>query len=97
MTVQVNGDTTVEPNETFTVNLSNATGNATITDAQGVGTIVNDDVAAVVDAAGEVIVNGPTKVKAGSKTYTFKVSNNGTAPLTMDLGMPSPAASRSTE
>ena len=43
MTVQVNGDTTVEPNETFNVNLSGATGNATITDAQGVGTIVNDD------------------------------------------------------
>ncbi len=46
MTVQVNGDTTVEPNETFNVNLSNATGNATIADNQGVGTIVNDDAAA---------------------------------------------------
>ena len=45
VTVQVNGDTTVEPNETFNVNLSGATGNATITDAQGVGTIVNDDFA----------------------------------------------------
>ncbi len=43
VTVQVNGDTTVEPNETFNVNLSSATGNATITDTQGVGTIVNDD------------------------------------------------------
>ena len=46
VTVQVNGDTTVEPNETFNVNLSDATGNATIADAQGVGTIVNDDAAA---------------------------------------------------
>ncbi len=43
VTVQVNGDTAVEPNETFFVNLSNATGNATIADNQGVGTIVNDD------------------------------------------------------
>src|SRR6185503_15070214 len=42
--VTVNGDTTVEPNETFVVNLSSAT-NATISDAQGVGTIVNDDAA----------------------------------------------------
>jgi Calx-beta domain len=43
VTVQVNGDTRKEPNETFTLNLANATGNATIADAQGVGTIVNDD------------------------------------------------------
>jgi CSLREA domain-containing protein len=40
--VTVNGDQTFEPNETFSVNLSNAT-NATISDSQGVGTIVNDD------------------------------------------------------
>ena len=39
----VRGDTTVEPNETFFVNLSNATGGATIADGQGIGTIVNDD------------------------------------------------------
>ena len=43
MTVQVKGDTDVEPNETFKVNLSDATGNATIVDGQGVGTITNDD------------------------------------------------------
>ena len=42
VTVQVNGDSTVEANETFTVNLSAASG-ATIADASGLGTIVNDD------------------------------------------------------
>jgi hypothetical protein len=46
VTVQVNGDTAVEPNESFNLNLSNATGNAAITGAQGVGTIQNDDQAA---------------------------------------------------
>src|SRR5438034_1308552 len=40
--VTVNGDTKFEPNETFFVNLSNPV-NATISDNQGVGTIVNDD------------------------------------------------------
>lgn len=40
--VTVNGDPTVEPAETFTVNLSSASG-ANITDGQGVGTIANDD------------------------------------------------------
>jgi hypothetical protein len=42
VTVNVMGDTVVEPNETFTVNLSEASG-GTIADAQGVGTILNDD------------------------------------------------------
>jgi hypothetical protein len=43
VTVQVNGYITVEPNESFNVNLSNATGNAAIADGQAVGTILNDD------------------------------------------------------
>jgi large repetitive protein len=38
----VRGETVVEPNETFFVNLSGAM-NATISDAQGSGTITNDD------------------------------------------------------
>ncbi len=42
VTVNVLGNTVVEPNETFVVNLSGATG-ATILDSQGVGTISNDD------------------------------------------------------
>jgi predicted extracellular nuclease len=40
--VTVNGDTTVEPNETFFVNVTNVVG-ATVGDGQGVGTITNDD------------------------------------------------------
>ena len=42
VTVVVNGDTTVEPNETFNVDLSTCVG-CTITDNKGVGTILNDD------------------------------------------------------
>lgn len=40
--VTINGDTSVEPNETFTVNLSAVVG-AVIADGQGTGTIINDD------------------------------------------------------
>jgi IPT/TIG domain len=40
--VSVNGDSTVEPDETFFVNLSNLT-NASAGDLQGRGTILNDD------------------------------------------------------
>jgi hypothetical protein len=42
VTVLVNGDTAGEAHETFFVNLTNGV-NATITDAQGIGTITNDD------------------------------------------------------
>jgi uncharacterized protein len=41
-TVDVNGDTAGEDDETFLVNVTNVTG-ATISDGQGQGTIVNDD------------------------------------------------------
>jgi len=42
--VTINGDTAVEPNETFAVNLSNVSG-ATVADGQATGTINNDDTA----------------------------------------------------
>ncbi len=45
ITISVNGDTTVEPNETFTVVLD-STSVGTIDDGSGLGTINNDDVAA---------------------------------------------------
>ena len=43
VTVNVNGDSAVEPDETFFVNLSNPSANAIITTSQAKGTIVNDD------------------------------------------------------
>ena len=47
ITVTVTGDSLVEADERFFVNLSNASANATITDNQGLGTITNDDSAAI--------------------------------------------------
>jgi hypothetical protein len=46
ISVVVHGDTKVEGNETYDVDLSGATNGATISHAEGVGTIVNDDTAA---------------------------------------------------
>ena len=43
ITVTVSGDALVEGDETFFVNLSNASANATIADNQGLGTITTDD------------------------------------------------------
>jgi len=41
--VTVNGDTADEGNQTFFVNVTNVSANATLGDGQGVGTILNDD------------------------------------------------------
>lgn len=68
VTVFVNGDTTLESNETFFVNLSAAT-NATVTDAQGLGTIVEDDGVAV--TVNDVTL---TEGNSGTTTATFTVS-----------------------
>src|SRR5205085_2856613 len=43
ITVNVQGDTTVEPNEPFAVNLSAPSGGATIGTGTALGTILNDD------------------------------------------------------
>jgi len=42
VSITIRGDTTLESNETYVVNLSGAS-NATIADSQGLGTITNDD------------------------------------------------------
>jgi len=66
--VAVNGDTIDEADETFTLNLSGAT-NATIADAQGVGTIADDDDAEL-SVADVTVPEG----NAGTSTATFTVS-----------------------
>jgi hypothetical protein len=43
VTVPIIGDTVVEPNETFFVNITSVSDNAYIGDGQGMGTIFNDD------------------------------------------------------
>ena len=77
VTVTVNGDTSVEGNETFHVNLSNAIG-ATIADGQGLGTITNDDLA-------KLSINDVTKVEGNSGTtlFTFTVTLNPAAASTV--------------
>ena len=69
VTVNVNGDTVSENNETFNVNLSNAT-NATIAHSQGVGTITNDDAAPTISINDVTVTEG----NAGTDLAIFTVS-----------------------
>jgi hypothetical protein len=67
--VTVNGDTTHEADETFTVDLSNP-GNAGIADGSGLGTITNDDHVPDISIDDQSITEG----NAGTSTLTFNVA-----------------------
>jgi Calx-beta domain/Lamin Tail Domain/WD40-like Beta Propeller Repeat len=80
--VTVNGDTLVEPNETFLVNISNPSANATINDSQGVGTILNDDAASLVIS--QVYPGGGLSSASFSNDY-IEVFNRGTTTVDFSL------------
>ena len=81
-TVTVNGDAVVEPDETFFVNVTNASG-ATVTDGQGVGTIKNDDLPTL--SINDLSLN---EGNGGTTTFSFTVSLATAAPsggVTFDI------------
>ncbi|HYG46358.1 MAG TPA: Calx-beta domain-containing protein, partial [Allosphingosinicella sp.] len=78
ISIDVQGDSDVEATETFAVNLSNATGGASIGDGTGTGTITNDDnlpPAGSVSIADAQIVEG----NAGTSTLVLTLSRTGGA------------------
>src|SRR5207249_1570109 len=78
--VKVNGDTVNEADETFFVNLSNAA-NASITKAQGVGTIRNDD------AKPSLSISDPSVLEGNSGTvdavFTVTLAGASSQPITV--------------
>ena len=70
ISITINGDTTVEPNETFFVNLSSATG-ATIATAKGIGTILNNATALAINNV------SITEGDSGTHTVNFTVTRTG--------------------
>ena len=85
ITVNVQGDTTVEPNENFTVTLSNPTNGATITTATAIGTIQNDDGAT---SANVTLASNYSGVSENGKTnlvYNFARTGATTSPLTVNF------------
>ena len=80
--VLVQGDTVHELDETYAVDLSNPTG-AALADAHGVGTIVDDDAAPVLDVGDATVTEGD----AGDVTASFPVTLTGATqvPVTVDV------------
>jgi Ca2+-binding RTX toxin-like protein len=85
ITVTINGDMTFEPNETFFLNLFNPTNGGVIIDADGLGTILNDD--APPAPVGEISVGDVTITEgnSGTQTVTFTVTRTSTAPFSVDF------------
>jgi large repetitive protein len=87
ITVQVNGDTSVEPNETFVVNLANVTGNASLGDQQAAGTILNDD-GVVIEPPAQISIDDVVLPEGdlGQTPFQFTVSLDTpeSAPVTVD-------------
>ena len=75
ITVNINGDTTIESDEGFTVTLSNPIG-ATIATSTASGIIRNDDVASPTLAITALNAD-QTEGNSGSKAFTFTVSRTG--------------------
>jgi uncharacterized repeat protein (TIGR01451 family) len=80
LTINVSQDSTVEPDELFTVTLSSPGGGYAITTATASSTITNDDFAA--DLAITVTDGVTTATPGGSVTYTITASNAGPHPAT---------------
>jgi T1SS-143 domain-containing protein len=76
VTVNITNDTTVESNEAFNVNLSNPSSNATIADAVGVATIVDNEPRISIN---DVTVNE----SAGTATFTVTLSEAATGNVTV--------------
>jgi hypothetical protein len=81
VSVLVNGDVTTEPNETFVVNLFNP-GNASISDAQGLGTITNDD------ANPSITINDPSVVEGNSSSKSMNFVITLSNPTSTQLSVP---------
>lgn len=82
ITVGVTGDTIVEANETFSVKLSDAI-NATIADAEGIGTIVNDDAASMPSLAISDV--SLTEGNSGTAAAVFTVNLSASSTRTIDV------------
>jgi Calx-beta domain/FG-GAP-like repeat len=101
--ISIVGDLNVEPDETFNVNLSNPSG-GTILDAQGVCTIINDDVAAstlqfsaasysVNEDANATLTITRTGDKTGTATVKYQtVDDPAAVPCDPDLKRPDGSA-----
>jgi cysteine-rich repeat protein len=91
--VSINGDTGAEPNETFSVNVSNVSG-ATVGDGQALGTIMNDDSPSL--SIGSVsVVEGDSGTTMA--TFTVQLSRAASSPVSYNIATADGTATAGTD
>ncbi|MEA3031648.1 MAG: uncharacterized protein QOG13_2973 [Sphingomonadales bacterium] len=88
ISIDVQGDDLVETDETFTVDLTLPTGGATFTDAQGQGTITNDDNAGSLAIGDVSLAEGDSGTTAFSFTVTRSGGDDGAVSATWTINLP---------
>jgi Tol biopolymer transport system component/Ca2+-binding RTX toxin-like protein len=96
ITVEVKGDTLVEPDETFFVNLTNAS-NTDIAKSQGKGTIKNDDTLISISDATVTEGNGGLFTQNPKAVFTVSLSDASKETVTVDFETQSGTASADTD
>src|SRR5262249_29445650 len=84
ISITVNGDTTVEPDETFFVDLSNAVG-ANIENGRGTAVIVNDDGGGLPSLSIDDVRAAEGNSGTVEFVFTVSLSTAGTQPVTVDF------------
>ncbi len=80
--VPINGDVADEPDELFSVNLTNSTG-AAISDPQGLGTITDDDAPATLSVSDQTVGEGNTGTQT-TASFLVTLSQPSTTPVTVN-------------
>jgi len=93
VSITITGDTKYETNETFNVNLSNAS-YGYISDSQGVGTITNDDSQPSITLG---LAGSPLAENGGTATITATLSNLSYQNVTVNLGYTGTATGEGTD
>nr|WP_257229664.1 Calx-beta domain-containing protein [Acinetobacter sp. YH01021] len=91
--VAVTDDTIDEANETFNLTATVTSGSTANTSATGVGTIVDNDPAPVLNITGPATINET----AGTATYTVTLTGNTSLPVTVNYGTANGTATSGTD
>ena len=84
--IWVNGDALIEGNESFQVVLSDPTGSVTITDGIGLGSILNDDVAATMTINDATVGEGDTGMTPARFTASLSAPSAGSVTVDYATG-----------
>ncbi|MFN0196127.1 MAG: Calx-beta domain-containing protein [Planctomycetaceae bacterium] len=84
ITIKVNGDNVYEFDEEFYVNLTNAVNTAGITDAQGVGTILDNEAPPTISISSPSSLEGSDPLNPNEMVFTVTLSHPSERPVSVD-------------